>query len=92
MEVAHFLIRNLGPVKGQSKVAEFLGFPMVVADFDYGTLLDSVGELAMNSHFGVGGRDATLLASMKKFGWKRIMTHDSALKKIDWLDVQDPVG
>ena len=44
------------------------------------------------SHLGIGGRDATVLALMSRAKAKRIMTHDEALKKVDWLEAIDPVG
>jgi predicted nucleic acid-binding protein len=91
MEVAHFLIKNLGPVEGGEKVGVFLSFPFVVFDLDYRGALDSIEMLKRYSHLGIGGRDATVLALMSKEKMKRIMTHDEALKRIDWLEVVDPV-
>ena len=92
VELAHFLIKNLGPVEGGEKLGLFLRFPMTIADLDYRAVLDSVEMLKRHSHLGVGGRDATLLAMMHEAGVKKIMTHDAALKKVDWLQVVDPVG
>ena len=92
MELAHFLIKNLGPVDGGEKLGVFLRFPLVISDFDYRNALDSVEMLKRYSHLGVGGRDATILATMSAAGVKRIMTHDEALKKVDWLQVVDPVS
>lgn len=91
MELAHFLIKNLGPVEGGEKLALFLRFPLVISDFDYRSSLDSAEMLKRYSHLGVGGRDATVLALMHRAGVKKIMTHDEALKKVDWLEVNDPV-
>lgn len=91
MELAHFLIKNLGPVDGGEKLGLFLSFPLVISDFDYRSSLDAIEMLKRHSHLGVGGRDSTLLALMNRTGVKRIMTHDDALKKIQWLEVVDPV-
>lgn len=91
MEVAHFLVKNLGSVTGGEKLGTFLGFPFVFTDFDYRNALDSIGMLKRYSHLGIGGRDATILAMMDGAKVKRIMTHDEALKKVDWLEVIDPV-
>jgi predicted nucleic acid-binding protein len=91
MELAHFLIKNLGPVDGGEKLGLFLRFPLVINDFEYQSALDSVEMLKRYSHLGVGGRDATILALMSRTGMKKIMTHDEALKKIDWLEAIDPV-
>jgi uncharacterized protein len=92
MELAHFLIKNLGPVSGGEKLALFLRFPLVISDVDYRSVLESIEMLKRYSHLGIGGRDATILAMMYKAGEKKIMTHDEALKKIDWLEANDPVS
>jgi predicted nucleic acid-binding protein len=91
MELAHFLIKNLGPVEGAEKLALFLRFPLVISDFDFRGSLDAIEMLRRYSHLGIGGRDATILASMSRAGVKKLMTHDEALKKVDWLEVRDPV-
>jgi uncharacterized protein len=92
MELAHFLIKNLGPINGDEKMGIFLRFPLVIHDFGYRDVLESVGMLKRYSHLGIGGRDATLLAMMSQTGQKKIMTHDEALKKVDWLETVDPVS
>lgn len=91
-ELAHFLVKNLGPVDGEEKLAIFLGFPLVISDFDYKTVLESLDMLKRYSHLGVGGRDATVLAMMRKSRTKKIMTHDEALKRVDWLEAIDPIS
>jgi predicted nucleic acid-binding protein len=91
MELAHFLIKNLGPVDGGEKLGLFLRFPFVISDFYYKSALDSVEMLKRHSHLAVGGRDATVLALMNRAGIKKIITHDEALKKVDWLEASDPV-
>lgn len=91
MELAHFLIKNLGPVDGSDKLGLFLRFPLVILDFDYRSALDSVEMLRRYSHLGIGGRDATVLALMSRSGMKKIMTHDEALKKVDWVEATDPI-
>lgn len=92
MELAHFLVKNLGPVEGGEKLGLFLRLPMAISDLNYRAVLDSVEMLKRHSHLGVGGRDATVLALMHGAGIKRIMTHDEALKKVDWLQAIDPVA
>lgn len=90
MELAHFLVKSLGPVGGGEKLG-LLRFPLTVYDLDYKGLLDSVEMLKRYSHLGVGGRDATILAMMRRRGVKRMLTHDEALKKVGGLEVIDPV-
>jgi predicted nucleic acid-binding protein len=91
MELAHFLIKSLGPQIGGEKLDQFLRFPLMITDFDYQHTLAAIEMLKKYSHLGLGGRDATLLAMMHGAGEKRIMTHDEALKKVDWLEPIDPV-
>ncbi len=91
VEVAHFLIKNLGAVLGMEKLREFLRFPFTVVDLDHSLALRALELLAKYSHVGVGGQDATILATAESLSISRIMTHDEAFKKVDWLEVIDPV-
>jgi predicted nucleic acid-binding protein len=90
MEVAHYLIKNLG-AQGKRKMDVFLSFPMEVVDFDYLLAKRSIDLLAKFSQTGIGGRDATILASMEELGIKKLMTHDRAFKRIDSIEVIDPI-
>jgi predicted nucleic acid-binding protein len=40
---------------------------------------------------GIGGRDSVILATMKATNTKRIATHDEVFKKIENLEVIDPI-
>ena len=91
MELSHFLIKNLGPVQGGEKLGSFLSFPLIISDLDYKLTLEAIQELKRYSHLGIGGRDATILAFMRQLSSKKIMTHDEALKKVDWLEAIDPI-
>ena len=91
MEVAHFLIKNLGPVLGREKLDVFLGFPMQVEDLSLDLVIVSVDELCKYSHLGIGGRDATLLATMRRRRANRIVTHDEALKRVPDIKAIDPI-
>jgi predicted nucleic acid-binding protein len=91
MEVAHYLIKNLGPLEGNRKMDVFLSHPIEIVNFDYKLAKKSIEMLARYFHAGIGGRDATILASMVEKNVKRIMTHDQAFKRIDLIEVLDPV-
>jgi len=91
MEVAHFLIKNLGPILGKDKLDIFLSFPFVISNLDYDVTLEAIEHLRSYSHLRIGGRDATVIATMKRLGFNKIMTHDEAFKKLDWLAVIDPL-
>ena len=68
MELAHFLVKSLGPLIGGEKLDQFLRFPLVITDFDYQHTLSAIEMLKKYSHLGLGGRDATLLAMMDGAG------------------------
>jgi predicted nucleic acid-binding protein len=91
IEVAHFLIKNLGPVLGREKLDVFLGFPMQVDELTLNLAREATDELSKYSHLGVGGRDATLLASMRRRGVTKLMTHDEALKRVPSIEIFDPI-
>ncbi|MBI2675843.1 MAG: type II toxin-antitoxin system VapC family toxin [Candidatus Aenigmarchaeota archaeon] len=90
MEVSHYLIKNLGSIKGKEKVEAMLGFPFAVRNFDYDLLLESVEMLSSYTHTGIGGRDATILATMKMLNIRQLVTHDKSFRKIDFIEVIDP--
>lgn len=91
MELSHFLVKNLGSIEGGEKINFFLSYPLTILDLDYKAILGSIEESKRYSHLGIGGRDATILHFVRKSSSKKIMTHDSALKKVDWLEVIDPI-
>ena len=90
-EISHYLIKSLGSIKGKEKINKLLEFSFIIKDFDYDLLLIAIDMLSSYTHTGIGGRDATILATMKKFNVKQLVTHDKAFKKIDFIQVIDPV-
>ncbi|RLI26976.1 hypothetical protein DRO58_05010 [Candidatus Bathyarchaeota archaeon] len=92
IEVAHFLIKNLGPLLGRNKLSIFLSFPFRIVDLNYELTLRALDLLAKYSHLGIGGRDATILATAETLSINEIMTHDEAFKRIEWLNTIDPVS
>ena len=92
IEVAHFLIKNLGPLIGRNKLSIFLSFPFRIVDLNYELTLRALDLLAKYSHLGIGGRDATILATAETLNINEIMTHDEAFKRIEWLKTIDPVS
>lgn len=91
MEISHYLIKNLGPIKGKKKIEVFLSFPLEIEDFNYSEMRKSVDLLSEYSYTGIGGRDAAILASMKEKNIKKLLTHDKAFSKIDFVEVVDPL-
>ncbi len=90
MEVAHYLIKNLW-LEGKRKMDTFLSYQMVVVNFDQYLARKSIEYLARYSQTGIGGRDATILASMEELEINTLMTHDRSFKRLDFIEVIDPV-
>jgi len=74
VEVAHFLIKNLGAATGREEVNAFLSFPFIVVDLTHDLALRTIEHLTRYSHLGIGGRDATILATMEILDLNQIMT------------------
>ncbi len=91
MEVSHYLLKNLGAVKGKEKVDIFTSLPIKIEDFDYESFQESTSILAENLPTGIGGRDATIITAMRKQEVERIITHDKAFKRVREVNVIDPV-
>jgi predicted nucleic acid-binding protein len=92
MEVAHYLVKRLGAVAGGEAADGFLSLPLTVDALDPPLVRDSVRLLLRYTDLGIGGRDATLLASMQRHRVVRLITHDSTFRRVEWLDVVDPVA
>ena len=92
IEVAHYLVKRLGAVAGKEAADLFLTFPLTVDGLDPALLRDGLRLLARYSDVGISGRDASLLASMEKHGIARILTHDATFRRVDWVEVVDPVA
>lgn len=91
IEVGHFLVKNLGGIKGKKKLNQMLEFSFKISELNYPTTLNSLDILAEEHQTGIGGRDSTILASMEEKGVEKLVTHDQAFKKIDGIEVIDPV-
>lgn len=91
MELAHFLVKNLGAVRGKEKLQYFLRAPVRIIDFSYDLALTSIDMLSKYNYTGIGGRDATILATLKKQETDHLVSHDNAFRQIEWIHVIDPV-
>ena len=92
MEVAHYLVKRLGAAAGGEAAEDFLALPMTVDALDPPLVSDSLRLLVRYADVGIGGRDATLLASMQRHRVVRILTHDATFRRVDWVQVVDPVA
>jgi len=81
MEAVHYLTRNLSEAEASVKTEAFVNLGnMRVLDFDRALMGVAVEYLTTYARSdGLGGRDSTVIASLSKFGIKRLMTHDRTL-------------
>ncbi|PXF53917.1 MAG: hypothetical protein C4B56_00500 [Candidatus Methanophagaceae archaeon] len=98
-EVAHYLVRH----EPENEFWEDINYisrlrSLELLDFDYDMMQKALKLLSKYWNYGIGGRDAVLLATMVMNGVNEIMTHDGAFKKlrskieeIENFDVIDPV-
>lgn len=92
MEVSHFLVNHLGPVKGRERMDDLLRVSLNVHDFDYALLTEGLDQLARHAPQGIGGRNAAILATMEQEGINTILTHDQAFQAVEDIRVNDPVN
>lgn len=90
IETLHYLVRRLGPLAGGDKGQIFLGYGVPLHVLDAQGLELTRQKLCEFSHLGIGGRDASLLATMTQHGMQAIMTHDQTFKRIPDIRVIDP--
>lgn len=91
VETLHYLVKRLGPIVGGDKGRVFTGLGFPIYSLDVETLRVTNQKLCDFTHLGIGGRDASILATMELENLAQIMTHDQAFKRIPELDVVDPV-
>jgi predicted nucleic acid-binding protein len=95
MEVAHYLVRHFTEEIARKKIEYFINLSnMQIADFNRQALTETVENLLTYEFAeGLGGRDATVIATMKLQNIKKIVSHDDIFRrlanKLD-LEVIDP--
>ena len=96
LEVVHYLVKNLESEVGSTDAEKFLNLEGVIAESV--TTKDVTRATEILTEYeptGIGGRDASLVATMEKADVSEIWTHDEGLKRVgdesDRLDVHDPV-
>jgi predicted nucleic acid-binding protein len=95
MEVAHYLVRHFNEKAAHRKIEYFVNLRnMRIADFNRQTMTESLEDLVEHAYTdGLGGRDATVIATMNSQNTRRIISHDDVFKRLAGklkLDVIDP--
>jgi predicted nucleic acid-binding protein len=94
MEVAHYLfkISSLPRSRLSDRIKKLLRLStMEIASFDRETLDMSIEVLEDKHRHRIGGRDAAILATMKRHGVRKLMTHDKGFEDLE-VEVIDPIG
>ena len=93
MEVANYLFKVSSMPRSElaQKIKKLLRLStMKIADFDIDTLNSGIDILEEKYRHRIGGRDAAILATMKKHGVSKLMTHDKGFVGVG-VEVIDPV-
>ena len=95
MEVAHYIVRHFTEKVARKKIETFINLANIdIADFNRQLLSVTVETLLAYAYTeGLGGRDATVIASMKLQNIKKIVSHDDIFKRLAnklELEVIDP--
>jgi len=91
IEVMHYLVKRLGSNLARPKWDIFSSMNFIYDDLTFQDLDLVFNELSDFTHTGIGARDATILASMKKLSVQKICTHDKSFKQVSDIDVIDPI-
>ena len=95
VEVAHYLVRHFTEKNARKKIEIFVNLSnMDIADFNRQALNETVENLLAYAYAeGLGGRDATVIATMKLLSIRRIVSHDNIFRRLASkleLEVIDP--
>lgn len=84
MEVSHYIVRHFVEKIARKKIDYFVNLGnMKIADFNRTMLNQTIASLLAYSYAeGLGGRDATVIASMQLQYITKILSHDSIFKRL----------
>lgn len=96
LEVAHYIVRHFKESEARKKVECFSSLAnLTIIDFDRQSMHQALESLIEHGYSdGLGGRDATVLATMKSKKIKTIISHDDVFKRLSAklaLEVIDPI-
>jgi len=96
MEVAHYLVRHFPANVARRKISYFTDLRnMRIIDFNKQMMTEALESLIKYAYtIGLGGRDATIIATLKSLHINKILTHDNTLKRLATklkMEVIDPI-
>lgn len=91
VEVAHYF-RALSEPEFSYRMGKLRNLrTLTLAELDSGTVDEALRILSRYANFGIGARDAVILATMQIHGIKRILTHDKDFMKVRGIRVIDSI-
>ncbi len=96
MEVAHYLVRHFTEGEARKKIDHFVNLRnMKIVDFSRQIMTEALENLIWHAYtHGLGGRDATIIATLKLLNLNKIMSHDEIFKRLATklkLEIIDPI-
>jgi predicted nucleic acid-binding protein len=96
VEVAHYLVRHFAEGSTRKKIEYFVNLRnMKITDFNRQIMTETIETLLEHAYAdGLGGRDATVIATMNSQNMKKIISHDDIFKRLAsklMIEVIDPV-
>ncbi len=91
MEVAHYF-RSLPKDSFRRKLRTIQNLAtLTLVNLDFDLAQTAFEQLAKYAKAGIGGRDSVILATMKATATRKIASHDEVFKRIEGLEVIDPI-
>jgi predicted nucleic acid-binding protein len=96
VEVAHYLVRHFPAKAARKKIDYFINLRnLKIADFNKQIMTETLENLIKHAYTdGLGGRDATVIATLKSLHINKIISHDNIFKRLATklaLEVIDPI-
>jgi predicted nucleic acid-binding protein len=96
LEVAHYIVRHFSEKTARKKIDTFVNLKNInISDFNRQLMTQTLEDLTEHAYTqGLGGRDATVIATMKAKNIKKIFSHDNIFKRLSEklkLEVIDPI-
>jgi len=84
MEVAHYLVRHFPAKTARKKIDYFVNLEnMKIVDFNRQMMMEALENLVEHAYtHGLGGRDATVIATLKLLHINKILSHDDIFKRL----------
>jgi len=96
MEVAHYLVRHFPAKAARKKIDLFVNLEnMKIVDFNRQIMMEALENLVEHAYtHGLGGRDATVIATLKLLRINKILSHDNIFKRLATkiaIEIVDPI-